>query len=623
MTEEKHDDSTFDAAADEAIQACLSLDAPRSFFLYAGAGSGKTRSLKDALESISKAVGPKLARHGRQVGVITYTNAARDEILRRVSHSSIFHVATIHSFAWTLIEGRTEDIRAWLMAQIPDKIAAKADQLSRARKETSRAKYAEEIASLERRMTELKAVSVFVYNPNGDNLGKDALSHAEVISICSKFVATKTTLQKIILARYPFLLIDESQDTMAEFMDAFLQFEETYKGRFALGLFGDAMQRIYGHGKGRLSEVVPERWAKPEKQMNHRSRARIIRLANEIRSEADGWAQRPRRDKAGGHAIAYILPTATADKPTAERKICADMATRTGDECWREPDAVKTLTVERHMAAARLKFAALFAAIDPVSELKTGFKDGTLAPLRLCAERIWPLVEAQRSKDQFESMRILRTHSPLLERKSLKASGASSEVTMKVLRESVASLMTCFSDDQDPTCGEVLASVIETGLFAVPDVLVEALALGPLAHDDEEDERLRAWRQFINVKFSEIPIYRQYTADESRFGTHQGVKGLQFPRVLVIADDDDLRFKGTAAYEKLFGAKPATKTDKENEAAGKETSIDRTRRLLYVTCTRAEESLALVIYSDAPDAIKRTFMDKNWFSEGEIVELAC
>lgn len=39
------DDDVFDAKADETILACLDLDKPKSFFLYAGAGSGKTRSL--------------------------------------------------------------------------------------------------------------------------------------------------------------------------------------------------------------------------------------------------------------------------------------------------------------------------------------------------------------------------------------------------------------------------------------------------------------------------------------------------------------------------------------------------------------------------------------------------
>lgn len=619
---ERHDD-TFDAAADETIQACLSLDAAKSFFLYAGAGSGKTRSLKNALQHILETVGPELARHGRQVGVITFTNSARDEILRRIAHSPIIHVATIHSFAWTLIRGHTDDIRAWLMAKIPDEIAMKQGKLSRARTEKSKADYKYEIASLEARLAELTAISTFTYNPSGDNFGKDALVHPEVISICSELLMTKQTLQKIIIAHYPFLLIDESQDTMVEFIDAFLAFEETHKDRFALGLIGDMMQRIYSVGKADLAEAIPERWERPKKQMNHRSRARIIQLANRIRSEADGWSQRPRQDKAGGHAIAYILPTATVDKLDAENMICADMADRTGDENWRVPDEVKTLTVERHMAAARLGFASLFAAIDPVPELKTGFKDGTLAPLRLFTERILPLVESQQNKDQFKAMRILRAHSPVLDQKSLRASSAASEATMKALRKSVASLMTHFADGKDPTCGEVLKSIADTALFAVPDTLVEAMDQGPLLGEEtEEDPRISAWRKLLSIRFSEIPVYKNYAADESRFGTHHGVKGLQFPRVMVIADDHDLRFKAAAAYEKLFGAKPATKSDKDNAAAGKETSFDRTRRLLYVTCTRAEESLSLVIYSDEPRAIRRTFLDKEWFSDDEIIELS-
>lgn len=614
-------DDVFDAAADTVVQACLSLQHPKSFFLYAGAGSGKTRSLKDALEHVLETVGPELARQGRQVGVITFTNAARDEILRRVSHSSIFHVATIHSFAWTLIEGRTEDVRGWLMTKIPTSIAEKEDKLSRARAANSKANYEREIASLNARLTDLKTIPAFTYNPNGDNFGKDALSHSEVISMSSAFLTSKETLQKIVLAGYPFLLIDESQDTMSEFMDALLGFEETYKDRFALGLFGDTMQRIYAIGKPNLADAIPDRWSRPEKKMNHRSRERIIQLANGIRSEADGWSQRARQDKAGGHAFAYVLPTATPDKSAAEMKICVDLAARTGDAEWADPESVKTLTIERHMAAARLGFAPLFAAMDPVSELKTGFKDGTLGALRLFTERIWPLVDAQQKDDQFETMRILRADSPLLDKKSLKTSSASSGAMMKSVRTSVAAVMGHFADDKDPNCGEVLSTVMQTGLFEIPDVLASALALGPLAQDENEDDLLlRAWRLFLSVRFSEIPIYKQYAADQSRFGTHQGVKGLEFPRVMVIADDEDMRFKPAAAYEKLFGAKPASKSDKDNEAAGKETSFDRTRRLLYVTCTRAEESLALVIYSDHPKSIKQTLKDKGWFSEDEILE---
>ena len=38
-------DDNRDSAADSIIQSCLNIKNPKSFFLFAGAGSGKTRSL--------------------------------------------------------------------------------------------------------------------------------------------------------------------------------------------------------------------------------------------------------------------------------------------------------------------------------------------------------------------------------------------------------------------------------------------------------------------------------------------------------------------------------------------------------------------------------------------------
>lgn len=47
-------DDKFDSEADKTILACLNVEKPRSFFLYAGAGSGKTRSLVEAIRTVCK-----------------------------------------------------------------------------------------------------------------------------------------------------------------------------------------------------------------------------------------------------------------------------------------------------------------------------------------------------------------------------------------------------------------------------------------------------------------------------------------------------------------------------------------------------------------------------------------
>jgi DNA helicase-2/ATP-dependent DNA helicase PcrA len=85
---------------------------------------------------------------------------------------------------------------------------------------------------------------------------------------------------------------------------------------------------------------------------------------------------------------------------------------------------------------------------------------------------------------------------------------------------------------------------------------------------------------------------------------------------MVVISDEEARgflFK----YDKLFGVEPPSDTDRKNLAAGSETSNDRTRRLLYVTCSRAEESLAIVCYTKAPEELVRKVVEREWFASGE------
>ena len=107
-------------------------------------------------------------------------------------------------------------------------------------------------------------------------------------------------------------------------------------------------------------------------------------------------------------------------------------------------------------------------------------------------------------------------------------------------------------------------------------------------------------------------------AGEGAFDTHQGVKGREFKRVLVVMDDEEAG-GFLFSYEKLFEVKSPTKNDIDKLAKGEETGVDRTRRLFYVTCTRAEDSLALVAYSNNPELLKQNVINKGWFNEGEIV----
>jgi DNA helicase-2/ATP-dependent DNA helicase PcrA len=68
------DNVDLDKGVDDVIARCLDLDAPQSFFLFAGAGSGKTGSLVRALKAVQGRFGQELRFSDRRVAVITYTN---------------------------------------------------------------------------------------------------------------------------------------------------------------------------------------------------------------------------------------------------------------------------------------------------------------------------------------------------------------------------------------------------------------------------------------------------------------------------------------------------------------------------------------------------------------------
>ena len=100
------------------------------------------------------------------------------------------------------------------------------------------------------------------------------------------------------------------------------------------------------------------------------------------------------------------------------------------------------------------------------------------------------------------------------------------------------------------------------------------------------------------------------------------VKGSEFTHVMVVMDDEQSG-GNQISYDKLFGATALGDRDLENVQAGKETTIDRSLRLLYVTCSRARESLALVLWAKNPtEALEFARHGSGWFAEGEVLEIS-
>ena len=623
------DDNRIDDAADAKISECLNPDNPRSFFLFAGAGSGKTGSLVKALGTINASYGDRLRLRGQRVGVITYTNNACDEIKHRIKNDAFIYVSTIHSFVWDLICGFNHDIKQWLISELQTDIFELGSKSSRTGTKAENDRI-NKIASKRERLKDLEKVRKFTYNPNTNNTEHDSLNHTEVLQLGAYFLNDKPLMGNILIKKFPILLIDESQDTNKGLMEAFLAVQKEHKNDFSIGLFGDTMQRIYGDGKPDLDTTVPEDWEKPAKKMNHRSPARIIEFINKIRSEVDTQKQQARKDKEGGFVRLFIVKS-SENKQASETGIMHQMAIITGDEEWNDEKKVVSLILEHHMAANRMGFGEMFDALYSADEFRTGLLDGTLSEVRIFSDVIFPLLESHTKGDNFRTANIVKKNSQLFKTQYMNEHKNSAREILERTRAEINKLYAAYDENPDITFGELLQIAADTQIFGIPrgytPILrrsIEPAVLNDLIDeaDGEEEsvsgDHVSCLDKFLRCRFSQIKGYVDYIGEKSPFFTHQGVKGLEFPRVMAIIDDEEAR-GFMFSYDKLFGIKSKTDTDRRNEYEGKETGIDRTRRLLYVICSRAKESLAVVAYTSNPATLKTNLSGKGWFADKEII----
>lgn len=621
-----------DNSVDVGIQECLHIGSGKSFITFAGAGSGKTYSLKEALEFLKDHYCANFSRQGKKIAVVTFTNNAADEIKDRVEQNTIFAVSTIHSFCWSAISGFNEDIRKWYVGTIPVELEkvkgeekrGRAGKASDARKRT--------IARLEEKIEWLNEPRSFIYDPNGVNSSLNALSHADVLKIFSSFLTTKPMMKEVIVNKFPFIFIDESQDTNKDVINAFFSLQDEKKDNIVIGLFGDTMQRIFGGGEVELGKAKPNGWETFNKEMNHRSARRIVGLGNQIRSEDDGRYQYAKDGSAEGYVRYFLLSHDDLAKQDVEEKIRKTMAEVTGDTGWKDTKSEETaiLLLEHKMASGRLGFEELWEKLSESPKIKDRISEGDNAELNFFSGIVSPLADASLEERRADLMSILRKNkSPLLEASLLNDNKDDPLSPARTAEHAFRGVVS----SNEVSFREVLEVLAEHKLLRIPEKL-QSFVSGSEENearkepeeeseeksDEKDDSEIAAWAEALETDFSQIRNYKDYADGKSIFRTHQGVKGNEFERVMVIMDDNEAG-GFLFSYEQYFGAKEVSKASQKKLDAGEEIGLDRTRRLFYVTSTRAKSSLAHVIYTSDVVKVRENLIARKFAQESEVVDI--
>lgn len=606
---------------DTALHERLAGDGNRHFVMVAGAGSGKTTSLVKALAQIERTQGPALRRNGQQVACITYTEVAVEEIRGDVGNDELFHVSTIHSFLWTVIKPFQNNLREWVSNRLQEKIAAEQEKIDKPRtREATKARAADNIERYNRQLAEIDAVKSFRYG-TGSDYANGVLGHSDILRIGPEFIAGHALMQTLLTRRFPVIFVDESQDTDPAFVDALRKVAQAVPLGFCLGFFGDPVQKIYMQGAG---PIPPEEgWKTLEKPENFRCPQAVLRVINRIRAEDDKLEQTRGRHvvvngedaPVEGSARVLILP---ADDRRQERLEEARrwLTEQDGDEGWLEEEdeeALRLLVLVHRMAATRLGFPNLYSALNDRSpeDLSSGLIDGTAWVVRPLLSYVLPAVLARHEGREFDIMRLLRKHCPRFQPDAL--AGVDTAGLLNGLQGQIGELVAMLEAGGNASVGDIVRFMRDNNLMEFDDRYVELIdlyvgAAEPVAEPATDNAALR----FMQCDASELWGYRKYIEKMSPFATQQGIKGAEFDKVIVVVDDEEGR-TNTFSYGKYFGVTPPSDTDRENLAAGKDSVIDRTRRLFYVCCSRALSDLAVVIFAEDTAKMREALVAKGFF----------
>ena len=629
----------------EVQQIFQSIDNGRNFLLSGGAGSGKTYSLVSVIRQVIN------ENPTAKVACMTYTNSAVKEIEERVNHKNL-NVSTIHDFLWDNIKHFQKELKEAIISLANNE-------------ETGRIS-----------IDNINPVPDNFYDDLSDGiqykefvrLRDGIISHDELLIVSSYLFEKYPKLNSIIKDKYKYIFIDEYQDTSKTVVDIFLTYFKKSERKNIIGFFGDAMQSIYDDGIGNLDEYKGDEVETvneiPKKQ-NRRNPQLVIDLANKLRT--DGITQEPSTDPNAPNMIEGVVKQGTVlflysteadirkvekfleenyswdfnnSKETKELNLTHNLiANKAGfgtlmdiydkdpiiglkseilekikynkknnrPEIGIEENDTFDSVVDKFQLKNRerqLKKDILLA--DPIkAELYNQLKDKLFSDVRKIYLNKDALIDDKKQDKDDENKKgskrdnlikhlfKIQTNISLYQNKRynefLRATDYRFKITSiaskRTLKENIESLINV----GDKTIEEVITDANEKEICMIDDKL-----------NDFKEKKEYLYNRVKDVKFSEFQKLYEYLEGQTPFSTQHKTKGAEFDNVLVMLDNGGWN---NYNFEKMF-------LGTASPSVG-----ERTKKIFYVSCTRAKENLAVFFHNPNEEVITKA---KEWFGEQNV-----
>ena len=588
------------------------IEEKKSFVLEAGAGSGKTYTLIQTINYLLENKGTDLKLKNQKIVCITYTNVAKNEIIERLENNPLVIVSTIHEFLWDCIKSYNKQL------------LIEFDALNTAFYEQKPEKY--QLGLIER-ITKVE-YDDRVYS----EFEEGKVGHDDLITLSRNMFKNYELLTNILSAKYPYILIDEYQDTAIETVESLIEYLfEKNKGKVILGFFGDSYQKIYDTGVGSLSTYIESNKIElVTKEENYRCSQSVVNLLNNVRTNI--VQKIPENIEVNQGSIKFIncknypvLPP--KGKITEYEKSLIPQKNSNYDQLIMELESDgwnfgkdsddKILIIANSRVAERGGFGDLYKiystrygqganeALLKRENYFTSFFIGSIDK-KTSKERetgIEHLVAYYLNKEYNSVMRFLKKNGK--ESFNLKTHKDKSVIADKI-KELVHLRKT-------KNVKAVFDFSLNNKLVSLPlgiKKFQERIQSNTDGLDEEIKKKIEKDINFYNnlmaLPYSEFIELFKHSQNQSVFSTKHGTKGEEYRNVLVVIDDTSWKQKYN--FQDFINGSEKT-PDREL----------RTKNLFYVSCSRAKEKLVVLSLSNMEDTTMNKV--KEWFGKENVVEL--
>lgn len=554
-----------------------------SFIVEAGAGSGKTWSLVQALFYILQIRRKQLVAANKKVVCITYTNVAREEIIVRTQANDLLEVKTIHDFLWDIIKPFQKELKTELIELVQFQYDKNNNIVLNSKNKTTR-KYLEAKDKAEKYKLTLNEIKNFTgriqYKSYYDRKN-GIISHDDVLKISSGILKKYTNIYKVIQDTYPIIFIDEYQDTNQEIAESLLNNLKN-NSSILFGLFGDYNQQIYGKTVGKIDNIQYNLKSIP-KYENYRCSLEVITLLNKLRNDIQ---QHQTGSEKHGRCICYYIDDTSIDtEEFISNTICTDLNITEGSE-------IKRLYLVTKSIAKRNGYLELHNLYDEENRTIVGRR----------AKKKDELLKNKDNRDcpfanfLFDIEELIDLYSEnKIQKFLLKTTYEISSIEDKVALDDL--MKELIESAKINNIHEIFDFIKNNNLLKEPNKIKH------IREDDTLHDEF--YNTLMEIKYVQFQNLYYSVKKSSPFSTDHGTKGAEYDNVICFIDDSD--WNTSYNFSNYF--------DKTDMGTSR---FDKTKNMFYVICSRAKYNLAIVLLSklsiDAQNNIEKLFGKENFIS---------